>query len=107
MPFLEIARRVVGGSLKCVKRVSPDRIQVGADRSDTLWIHLVHHARPRGTGGNETRVAQHPQMLGNCRPAHRQVLGELTDCGWLPGQELEDTTPSGISKISKSNVAVS
>jgi len=93
--------------LKCVKRVSPDRIQVGADRCDTLWIHLVHHARPSGTGGNETCVAKHPQMLGNRRPTHRQVLGELTDRGWLPGQELKDTTPSRIGKICKSQVAVS
>jgi hypothetical protein len=45
-------------------------------------------------------------VLGHCRPADRQVLGQLTGRARVPGQSLEDRAPGRVAEQTQSRISI-
>jgi len=69
-----------------------------AQRRQPVRAEFIETARPHVAVGDEARLLQHPQMLGDGRTAHREALGQL-DHGPGPFRDaLEDGPPCGVGQ---------
>jgi hypothetical protein len=95
---LVIVFRGLGGGLKALQRLPPERVEVFAQRCDCLRIDLIDTTRTRRSIENEAHLLEHLEMLGHGGTAYRELLRELADRERSPAQPFEDLTSGGISQ---------
>src|SRR5882672_5520898 len=86
------------GGLECRQGLVPEPVEVCAQRADPVRIELVDAAGADLHVAHETGVLEHLQMLGDGRPAHRQLGRQLTDRTGSLAKALEDRPPRGIAE---------
>ncbi len=72
-----------------------------------MGVDLVDAAGPFGPVGHQPGVLEHPEVLGNGRPAHRQSLGQFADRARPGGQALEDLASGGVGYRREGAICVS
>jgi len=77
------------------------------DGLHALLPELVDPPGAVGAIGHQPGLLEHPQVLGNCGAADRQLRGELTDRLGPAGQALEDGPPGRIPQGCETRRSVS
>src|SRR3954452_16747415 len=67
------------GRLVSCQRAAPEPVKPGAHLADSRWIDVINVAGPLWLGTNQTRFAQHLQMLGDGRLGDCQFSGDFND----------------------------
>src|SRR5690348_1114711 len=88
----------LGGGPEALQRVTPERVEVLAERGDRLRVDVVDAARARRTIDDEPDVLQHLQVLGDGRPADRKLVRQLPDGPRTVAQPFEDLPPMRIAE---------
>jgi hypothetical protein len=76
------------------RRVTPCLVVQGAAKALEFYAEVfgaterMHHVLlcPFCSGHDEAAIFEDAKVLGHCRPADRQVLGQLPDRARVPGQ---------------------
>src|SRR5215472_17437345 len=55
----------------------PERVELGAERGHPPSVQTVVLKLPRSPAGDETDVGEYAQVMGDRRPAHGEVAGQL------------------------------
>ena len=97
----------LGGLVKGRKRLVPHAVQVGPQGGHPGRIELVYPARAFGPADYEPAVPEHAKVLGDRRPAHRQLLRQFAHRAWAPGQQLEDRAPGRVTEKTQPAISVS
>lgn len=71
--------------------------QPGVDRTQWVGVELADARSPVLMGDDETRRPEHPEVLGNCRPAGAKISGELANGLTTTTQQVEYLPPCWIS----------
>src|ERR671919_2565451 len=79
---------LVGG-----QRPVPEPLEVGAQRAHPVRVEPVDAAGALGPLGNEPRLLEHPEVLGDGGATDRQLAGELADGARPLGQPLDNRSP--------------
>ena len=80
------------------ERRVPHLVQVLAHGGDAVRVHALDATSSFGPVDDEPGVLEHPQVLGDRRPAHGEGIGELADGPGPADQELEDGAASRITE---------
>ena len=75
------------------ERVRPKRVQGRPQLVEPVRIEPVEPPRPLLAGDDESRFFEHPQVLRDGRPAHREAVRELADGPGAATEPLEDRPP--------------
>jgi hypothetical protein len=70
-------------------------------------VEPIDTPRTLGVTNYQSATSEHPKVLGHRRAADGQLLGQLADRTWLPGQKFEDRAPAGVAKQTQSRISVS
>ena len=68
--------------------LAADAVQVGSQGGHSIGVEPVDPACAFCSGHDEAAIFEDAKVLGHCRPADRQVLGQLTHRARVPGQEV-------------------
>src|SRR3954468_14856836 len=95
------------GVLERLQGSVPEPVEVGAQGADAVRVQLVEPAGAVLAVGNETRLLQHLQVLGDSGPGDRQLVGDLPHRPWTLSQELEDGPPGRVAQCGHAILLVS
>lgn len=69
-------------------------------RHDVVVIQVVDHRSSVALAGHQTQLAKHAQLVGNRRPLHVDMVGELEDrCGALPKASKDEHSARGGQRM--------
>ena len=91
----------LGCRLEGVQRLIPIAVELVPQGANPIGLDLVDPPSPFGPVGNQPGQFQHPEVLGDGRPADRQVPGQVADRGWRLRQPVEDRPPGVVAECVK------
>src|SRR6266567_5116221 len=87
-----------GGGLERRQGSVPEPVEVRAQRAHPVRVELVDAAGSQLAVADETRLLEDLQMLGDRRPADRQLGRQLADGAWPLTDPLEDRPTRGVAE---------
>src|SRR5919106_200876 len=76
---------------------APERVELVAQRPYAGGVEPVDAPSSGRLVVDEARLFEHLQVLGDRRPADRQLIGEFAHGTWSFRQALEDGAPGGVT----------
>ena len=89
------------------KGLIPQLCKVVSQERQPLGIQFVNPPCAFATVAHQSRLFQHPQVLGNRRPGYRQPRRKLVHCLGMVPQHLENGQPSRVTERRESALQVS
>ena len=87
--------------------MDPEPVEERAQRVDARGIELVDAPVAVRPIEDQVGLLEHAQVLGDRRPADREVAGQLADRQRAAQQALEDRAPGGVAERVHLRVTVS
>jgi hypothetical protein len=77
--------------------MGPEPVEIGAQRFQAGRVHCVDATSSFGAVGDQTRMLEHPQVLGHGGTANWKVASQLTHGAWPGHEALEDGATGAIA----------
>jgi hypothetical protein len=83
---------------KLIEDDVPEVFEPGPDFPDSGWIEPVEVASADRLVLHELAGLEHAQVLRDRRPAHRDLIGKVSDRDWTTAQHLHDLPPGTVTE---------
>jgi len=84
--------------LESGKGLVPQLSKVIPEHCDAFGIQFIDPSRAFAAVAHQTRILQHPQMLGNGRARYRQARGKLAHRLRVIAKHLKNRQPSRVTE---------
>jgi glutamine synthetase len=93
---------VLGGGLERTQTLGPEDLEVSPELGDGFRPRAIQAFRPVPSLGDQARLLQDAQVLGDGRPGDVEAAGDLTDRELLARDESKDLAAAGLTECGKS-----
>jgi len=93
---------VLGGCFESTQALGPEDLEITPELGDGLGPGAIKALRPVSALGDQARLLQDAQVLGDRRPRDVEPAGDLADRELLARDEAKDLAAAGLTECGKS-----
>jgi len=92
---------VLGGGFESTQALGPENLEVGPELGDRLRARAIEALRAVPPLGDQPRLLQDAQVLGDRRSRDVEAAGDVADRELLARDEAKDLAAAGLPKCGK------